>query len=94
MASRGEKIKTLSGLLFAHCVQDHRAQVEARGSLSPTNSLRHKVTRDRLGFARELTGDNGCRYFTESLVRDALLEMVRVYQAKLPNTPPRTSIRS
>ena len=87
MAKRGAKIKVLSDLLFANCVEHHRAHVEARGSLAPTNSLRHRVTRDRLAFAKNLKDESGCRYFTEPLVRDALLHMIRAHEVKLPSTP-------
>ena len=87
MANREAKIKVLSDLLFANCVEHHRAHVEARGSLAPTNSLRHRITRERLAFAKNLKADTGSRYFTEQLVCDALLHMIRAHEVKLPCTP-------
>ena len=87
MANREAKIKVLSDLLYANCVEHHRDHVQARGSLAPTNSLRHRETRERLRFAKDLKDDNGSRYFTVALVRDALVHMTRTRDVKLPSTP-------
>ena len=81
--TRKEKISKLSKLLYDNCIAVDPQRFEATGSISPSRTLRRKATREAFMFARHLPG----RWFTKSLVRDALHEFVKDYQPKLPEVP-------
>ena len=85
MAERAAKIEKIAGLLYSNVVLPDRARIQRTGSILPTTSLRHKSTRDMLGWTTELK-DN-FRYFTTPLVKDVLLRVVEKFAVELPQTP-------
>ena len=75
LSARKEKVESLAEMLYMNLCRDHLGMIKETGSLVPTYSMRHRVTRDRLQFASELTG----RYFTQGLVKAALQHILTNY---------------
>ena len=83
---RTAKIERLSSLLYTHLIKDHVKEIESTGSLLPTKSLRHRVTRSRLSWA---SGLESGRWFTGSMVRDSLGHCMQTHAkgVQLPALP-------
>ena len=73
---RRSKVTKLAQLVCDHLCRDHLGEIRQTGSLLPTKSLRHRVTRERLAFARSLDG----RWFTTCMVRDAVKEVIQGHE--------------
>ena len=81
---RSSKVQKISELLYAHLCRDHLEEIRQTGSLLPTKSLRHRVTRERLAWASSLDG----RWFTACVVRDALKDVMKNHsEIELPSLP-------
>ena len=84
MTDRAAKVSKLASLLFTHCIDPHKERVSRTGRVLPTKSLRHRQTREMLFWTRDLKGE---RVFTEAIVKDSLLEVVKQHSLELPATP-------
>eukprot|EP00439_Symbiodinium_sp_Y106_P006158 s7870_g1.t1 len=70
---RGEKVAYLAEKLYNNLVDGDQNRLALSGVLSPTNSLRHKNTRDRFSWVQhEFSGE---RLFTQAMIRDAIAKM-------------------
>ena len=70
---RGEKVAYLAEKLYNNLVDGDQNRIALSGVLSPTNSLRHKNTRER--FSRVQHEFSGERLFTQAMIRDAIAKM-------------------
>ena len=70
---RGEKVAYLAEKLYNNLVDGDQNRIALSGVLSPTNSLRHKDTRERFSWVQhEFSGE---RLFTQAMIRDAIAKM-------------------
>ena len=84
MLDREAKVQKAAALLYTHCIEPDKERVSRTGSVLPTQSLRHKATRDLLTWTRELAG---ARCFTHALMRDSLEYIAKAYALELPAVP-------
>ena len=73
-------------LLLDNLVNPHRERIKVTGSLLPTQSLRHRETREALSWAKDLNLGEG-RLFTQPLVRDTLADLMEKHSVEVPETP-------
>ena len=57
---RNEKVRQLANLLYSNGCDGDLERIRTTGALTPSNNLRHRATRTRLQFVRDLDG----RWFT------------------------------
>ena len=83
MGPRREKVETLAKLLREHVINPQIDKIRTTGTVCPSNSLRHKSTRDLFAWCAKLEG----RWFTAAMVTDALRQAMSAGDIQLPQTP-------
>ena len=83
MVSRDQKVETLAKLLREHVINPQIDKDRTSGSVCPSNSLRHRNTRDLFAWCSKLEG----RWFTSSMVTDTLRKVMSTGEIQLPQTP-------
>ena len=86
--ARRARIEWICDKVYASCIQPDPSRLANTGAVTPTNSLRHKATKNSLAWAVDLEAG---RLFTASIVRDALVRMLTKYELHLPSTVGFTS---
>ena len=81
--TRKQKVSKISALLYQHCILPDPNRFAETGSITPTQSLRHKATRECLKWTSAM---GHARYFTTRIVKDAVEKMVADYELVLPST--------
>ncbi|CAE7171134.1 unnamed protein product [Symbiodinium microadriaticum] len=66
--TRKQKVQKLADLIWKNICQHRLPEIRETGVLTPTNSLRHRATRELLSWANQLSG----RWFTTGMVSEAL----------------------
>ena len=67
------------------CKPEHLQQIRETGALSPTYSMRHRCTRERVSWATSLDG----RWFTNGLVKSALEHLLKTHDdVVIPDDTP------
>ena len=63
-------------MFYSHlCKPEHLQQIKETGALTPTYSMRHRCTRERVSWATSLDG----RWFTNGLVKSALQHLLKTH---------------
>ena len=83
--ARQEKVEALAELLYVHLCKYHLEMIKSTGSLTPTYSMRHRCTRERMSWATALNG----RWFTNALVKSSLQHLLQTHDDVIipANTP-------
>ena len=81
-SSRDSKVSLICDKIYEHCIAPNPERIATAAAVLPSHNLRHKGTRDCLKWTGKLEG----RYFTRSIVKDALELMLRKYDISLPET--------
>ena len=82
--TRDQKVERLAELLHENLVEGQMDRIRQSGALTPTNSLRHRRTRECMKFVHGL--DEG-RWFTHHMVRDAVVLLLKKHPLELPSIP-------
>ena len=73
---RSKKVENLAEMFYSHlCKPEHLQQIKETGALTPTYSMRHRCTRERVSWATSLDG----RWFTNGLVKSALQHLLKTH---------------
>lgn len=84
--SRKLKVEKLATLIWDNLCSSYLSEIRYTGALVPTNSLRHRSTRERLQWASKLSIGAG-RWFTDGMIKDALAKLLVDPGFELPDTP-------
>ena len=82
--SRDDKVRELAQRLYVNVCEGDLERIRTTGALTPTNNLRHRATRQKLQFTRDLDG----RWFTYQMVSDAVRYILSDFQLEIPSTTP------
>ena len=81
---RNEKVRELANLLYSNVCDGDLERIRTTGALTPSNNLRHRATRTRLQFVRDLDG----RWFTYRMVSSAVRFLLSDFQLEIPRNTP------
>ena len=83
--TRKQKVERLAELIWEKVCQPRLPEIRDTGVLTPTNSLRHRATRELLSWASQLGSG---RWFTTGMVKAALVKIVDSHALEVPETTP------